>query len=79
LGYYINGANAARTGLLPQALKERIVSLGNTSLQGCVEALLDRDFMARAKTLASQCRILELSREPAFMDRFVDAMAFPTS
>ncbi len=77
-GNYIRRSNAQRIGLLPRALpRERIVSVGNTSLAGACLAAASTEARRQAEAVARQTRHVELSQDPAFQNLFVESMFFP--
>jgi uncharacterized 2Fe-2S/4Fe-4S cluster protein (DUF4445 family) len=77
LGYYINPESAVKTGLLPAGFEGRIAAAGNLSLEGAARSLTEPDFIDYCTSLRSKCRVMDLAKEPDFMDCFADAMSFP--
>ena len=70
--------NAAAIGLFPpEAVSGRVVPVVNAAGKGAVMALLDRTEQARAQTLARTIKVLELSQDARFTQRFTEALAFP--
>ncbi len=76
LGYYIDAANAAYTGLIPSELAPRAEAVGNGSLYGAYLALTDEACRAESEAIASRSETVDLASDPAFNDRFVDGMMF---
>ena len=76
-GNYINAANAARIGLLPNVLKEKTQSSGNAAGAGASAALLSKAALKLFNQMASEIAYIELSSHPGFTEAYVDAMMFP--
>ena len=69
--------SAIRIGMLPRALADRIVPVGNAGLAGAAQALLCPDARETLRAIGRSCRYLELSASPEFNDAFVEEMSFP--
>ena len=76
LGYYIDPSSAAKTGLIPQALKDRAQALGNGSLYGAYLALTDEACREEARRLASRAETIDLSSDATFTEEFMEGMYF---
>ena len=76
-GNYINPDNACAIGLIPSALRSRIVPVGNAAGEGARCALTDRAAWRSGQALANATEFLELATMPQFQDEFVDQLAFP--
>jgi len=75
-GFYINQENAIHIGLLPKAMKHRIVSVGNTSGLGAKMALLNSNYLQECDKIAKLVYAIELSNNPKFTEYFIDNMLF---
>ncbi|MDD1663043.1 MAG: ASKHA domain-containing protein [Methanomicrobiales archaeon] len=75
-GTYIDVMNAKRIGMLPGIPPERVVKVGNASIEGAALALLSCDCRKRAEELAGEITHVSLERDPAFQDRFVEELCF---
>ena len=75
-GNAIRPASACRIGLLPTALEDRIVPVGNAAGDGARRALTDRSAWRAAETLALGTEFVELAAMPEFQDVFVDHLGF---
>lgn len=73
-GMYLNKKSAARIGLIPQALADKIKPVGNAALDGAAMLLLNKQALDTAKTLASTATTLELSTSSVFADFYVAGM-----
>ena len=73
-GNYLNRENAARIGLLPRALAEGSVTVGNAALAGASMLLLCKDLWLRAEEIAKSAKVLELSAHPSFTEYFISGM-----
>lgn len=76
-GKYLNLENAITIGLLPDVPAEKFVYLGNASLDGSTMALLSRDVRERQGRTADSMTYINLSDEPAYMDRYTAALFIP--
>lgn len=80
---HIDVANAIAIGFLPPVAVERVTKLGNASLRGARELLLNASARARLEPIAARVEHIELETSPDFFDLFVDGCQFkpmlPTS
>ena len=76
-GSFIDLRSASRIGLLPRALREKVIVAGNTAGAGAVAACLSRSRLEECDRLRSLCSYLELSSRPDFNDYFIENMMFP--
>ncbi len=75
-GNFIQPGSARRVGLVPPSVK-RLVPLGNAAVRGARLALLCGEAQARACSLASEVRYVELATNARWRDSFAEAMFFP--
>lgn len=75
-GLHVSAESAQTIGLYPRLPIERFTQLGNGSLLGAREALLDSGKTFDAETIANRITYLELSVHPAFMNIFKSAKYF---
>lgn len=76
-GKYINVEKAVQIGLLPDLPWDRFKFLGNTSLSGAYQALLDRRSRDRLREIASRMTYIELSADNSFYEAFISALFLP--
>ncbi len=76
-GQYINVEKAVQIGLLPDMPWEAFHFLGNTSLQGALLALLNREYRQQISEAAAKMTYLELSADNSFYDAFTSALFLP--
>lgn len=76
-GKYINVEKAVEIGLLPDMPWERFHFLGNTSVQGAYQALLDGRARERIRDIAGRMTYIELSADNTFYDAFTSALFLP--
>ena len=76
-GKYINVEKAIQIGLLPDMEWEKFEFLGNTSIRGAYQALIDFDARERITQIASRMTYVELSADNRFYDAFTSAMFLP--
>ncbi len=77
-GNYLRPASAARIGLFPAALADRIVPCGNSAGAGAAAALCSDAACEALSALAARTEYLELSGSAAFTEAYIDAMEFPS-
>lgn len=76
-GKYINVEKAIQIGLLPDMDWDKFQFLGNTSIRGAYQALIDEQARARIADIASRMTYVELSADNRFYDAFTSAMFLP--
>ncbi len=76
-GKYINVEKAVQIGLLPDLPWERFKFLGNTSVKGAYQALLDQQKRERIRDIASRMTYIELSADNTFFEAFMSATFLP--
>jgi uncharacterized 2Fe-2S/4Fe-4S cluster protein (DUF4445 family) len=76
-GKYINVEKAVEIGLLPDMPWDRFHFLGNTSVRGAYQALLDCRARARIKDIAARMTYIELSADNTFYEAFTSALFLP--
>ncbi len=75
-GSYIDKMSALEIGLLPDVPPEKIVSVGNAAGAGAAMALLSADSRKKAEVLAAEVNHIELSANPQFQEKYIEAMGF---
>ena len=73
---YINVANAVDIGFVANMPEERIVKVGNASLEGATIMLLSGKLRARIEQLVQTIQHIELETTPDFFDIFVEGCMF---
>ncbi len=76
-GNHIDPRRAIILGLLPDLPLERYIPLGNTSLKGAADVLLDYQKIEEVKRIASKITYLEMNVNQDFMNRFSAARFIP--
>jgi uncharacterized 2Fe-2S/4Fe-4S cluster protein (DUF4445 family) len=76
-GKYINVEKAVEIGLLPDFPWDKFNFLGNTSVKGAYQALLDRTARARINDIALRMTYVELSADNSFYEAFTSALFLP--
>lgn len=76
-GSHLNVKTAARIGLIPEALIDRVKVIGNASLAGAARLLLDQNALHTAQTIASTALHVNLGGNPRFNEHYIDQMLFP--
>ncbi|MCK5156075.1 MAG: DUF4445 domain-containing protein [Spirochaetales bacterium] len=75
-GSYINPENAGIIGLLPGNLSEKTETAGNTSGQGALRALLDKNEFDNLQIIQENCFYIELSARADFQQFYIEEMYF---
>jgi uncharacterized 2Fe-2S/4Fe-4S cluster protein (DUF4445 family) len=75
-GAYLDLKNAARVGLIPEAVLPKAASLGNAALTGAAMLLLSKGLREASERTAREAETVELSGSAAFMEKYVDNMMF---
>ena len=75
-GYHLKDESLFRTGFLPPLKNARILYVGNSSLEGAVQALLNKKLIHDASRIARTVQVMELSQIPEFEGVFVREMHF---
>ena len=73
---YINVKNAVNIGFVANLPEERIVKVGNASLEGATIMLLSRTLRRRIEQLVQTIQHIELETTPDFFDIFVEGCMF---
>lgn len=75
-GVHLDPYSAAAIGMLPDCLKERTVSLGNSALAGAAMALLSGEKRKQLLKIKEKCQYLELSGNESFNRLYPEHMMF---
>jgi len=75
-GSSIHVRSAARIGLLPPQLTDRVAAVGNASGSGASECLLSQEMLRIAEEIAGKVRYIELSSSAVFTEKYIDNMMF---
>jgi uncharacterized 2Fe-2S/4Fe-4S cluster protein (DUF4445 family) len=73
---YINVRNAIEIGFLAPVAEERIIKVGNASLQGAREVLLSQRKRRSIEELVKEIQHVELETTPDFFEVFVEGCQF---
>jgi uncharacterized 2Fe-2S/4Fe-4S cluster protein (DUF4445 family) len=76
-GRYLRIADAVSIGMLPDLAHGRFSYIGNSSLAGAARALLSRGARRKLAETAARMTYVDLSSDPRYMDRYVQAMFLP--
>lgn len=76
-GSHLNVSSAARIGLIPEALADRVKVIGNASLAGAVGMLKNRNTSVAAKNIAAVSSHVNLGGNPVFSEKYMEQMLFP--
>ncbi len=76
-GAHLSAKALCDIGLLPRELLGSVESIGNAAGEGAKLYVRNFALFEASEPLARETEYFELTREPSFMDAYVDAMAFP--
>lgn len=76
IGYYLSPLSAAKIGLFPEAVIDKVKAVGNTSLLGAVNCLLNEDKIAELSKLCENINTINLNESKTFNNAFVEHMYF---
>lgn len=76
VGYYIDIDNAINTGILNSKLKDKIETVGNSSLEGAILCLKNLKLLDKVSQIAPICQIIELSCNVEFANEYIANMSF---
>ena len=75
-GNYVDPVSAQRIGLIPRVPLEKVVSAGNTALEGAKMYLLSKEVREFAVKIPRIVQLYELATEPDFMNEYAEEMIF---
>ncbi len=75
-GYRMNIYKAVEIGLLPKALREKTKALGNTSLQGAIRYLGEKNAASHLMEMIAASSEINLAKHPAFEENYLHFMNF---
>ena len=76
-GNSLNASSAATLGLIPDVPLDRIHFVGNTSVRGAAQSLLEAGALETVQSIAQMMTYFDLIAYPNYMDEFVSAMFVP--
>lgn len=76
-GKHLQIESAVTIGLYPDLPRDRMIQLGNSSLEGARQVLLSLSRLREAAEIVSQITYLELNASQQFMNKFVGSKFFP--
>lgn len=75
-GYHLSKESLFGIGILPALKQAKFSFVGNSSLEGAVQALLNKKLVNDASRIARTVRVIELSQFPSFENIFIKEMHF---
>ncbi len=75
-GFKMNVASAVATGIIPNELEDKIISVGNSSLGGCAKILLNDELEKEIIELEKNAVEINLSEDKNFNNLFMEYMYF---
>lgn len=71
-GNYMDYRNALKIGLIPEAFRDKIYTIGNGAGMGAKIALLSKDGKAETEIIKEKAKYIELSAREDFQEYFID-------
>ena len=75
-GSHLNAESAAKIGLIPADLKDKVCVIGNASLSGAMQMLLDRASLEKSRAIAANSTHISLGGNPKFNQNYMEQMLF---
>ena len=75
-GSYIDKVSAAKIGLIPTGVLDKVVVVGNAAGAGASMILQSRECLEEAERIALCAEAIELSANPAFMEKYINNIMF---
>ncbi len=75
-GTYLDLNSAAKIGLIPQAIIDKVKIVGNGAIAGASRILLDKSSINELDLIKSKCNYTELSANELFMNKYIEMMNF---
>lgn len=75
-GEHILAHSAAEIGMIPAELEEKIISVGNSSLQGAVNSLTDQNALETMLQIVEKAQHIELSNHTLFRECYIEHINF---
>ena len=72
----MNLASAAKIGLMPEELVDRVQVVGNAALDGAAALLTDGTLKDAAEAIRQRARHVDLGGKPRFNELYMEAMFF---
>ncbi len=76
-GSHLSPDALCEIGLLPEAFRGKVESIGNAAGEGAKLYLKNHSLFEASERLARETEYIELTLSPAFSNYYIDAMAFP--
>lgn len=74
MGYFIAEDDAITVGLLPEEFRGKITAVGNSSLAGAMQAVIDRETVNAMQQFVEQCQVMNLAEIPGFEEKYIAYM-----
>jgi len=75
-GTFLNIENAVKIGLIPKHLKDKIITVGNSSVKGAVECLLDADHIEECSKIQELIEYFDIGSAEGFQEIYVQNLDF---
>ena len=75
-GNYLDPGNAVKLGFLPPVDKNKLIYIGNSSLEGAAAILCSMPERLKLRRTVASIEHVSLSSDPGFQDLYIDALSF---
>lgn len=75
-GRYASKESLLYTGVIPMSFKDKIEVVGNTSLKGGIDMLMDKDFIQKLESITCLNTTVELANNAKFTAKFIENIGF---
>ncbi len=75
-GFYLDTEKAVRIGLIPEEWKDRIITIGNSSLAGAEQIARSSEYLVIQEGLVQKAQEVALSLDPNFNELYLQYMSF---
>ncbi|WP_158309038.1 ASKHA domain-containing protein [Desulfosporosinus orientis] len=76
-GNHLDLGSALGIGLVPSALRGKVIPVGNAAGTGAVKALLSEPIRERCRSIVNKALFIELANHPGFQKKFINNLSFP--
>lgn len=75
-GTFLDINNAVKIGLIPEPLKDKIVIVGNSSIDGAKKCLLDNQMVKECLKIQQQVQYYDIGRDENFQEMYINNLNF---
>ena len=75
-GNFMNVESAVNIGMIPEAFKNKIKSIGNCAGKGAIDFLISEENKKEIVKIVDKCEYIELSKSKSFQEFYIDSISF---